>query len=118
MGARFSRFSCFRWLYSSPACYCCYFVFNQGYSRKESIEIKRPYYKLQYIHVKVTAGVKKESFVQKTEDSFEVSVREKAERNMANARVIELVAEHFKISLKKVRIVNGHRHPSKLLVIE
>lgn len=73
---------------------------------------------MQYIHVKVKAGVKKESFVQKAEDHFEVSVKEKAERNMANVRVLELVAEHFKVPTKKVRIVNGHRHSSKLLVIE
>jgi len=73
---------------------------------------------LQYIHVKVKAGVKKESFVQKTEDSFEISVREKAERNMANDRVLELVAEYFKVPTNKVRIINGHHHPSKLLIIE
>lgn len=71
-----------------------------------------------YIHLKVTAGMKKESFVQKTEDHFKVLVKEKAERNMANIRVIELVAEHFKVSLNKVRIINGHHHPSKLLVID
>ena len=71
-----------------------------------------------YIHVKVTAGTGKESFKKKSEDHFEISVKEKAERNMANARVLELVASHFKISVSKVRIVNGHRHPSKLLVID
>lgn len=71
-----------------------------------------------YIHVKVKAGMKKESFVVKTEDSFEISVREKAERNMANTRVLELMAIHFKVSKNKVRIMNGHRSPSKLLVID
>ena len=71
-----------------------------------------------YIHVTVTAGMKKESLKKKNEDHFEISVKEKAERNMANNRVLELVAEYFKISKNKVRIVNGHRHPSKLLVIE
>jgi uncharacterized protein YggU (UPF0235/DUF167 family) len=71
-----------------------------------------------YIHVKVSAGVKKESFVQKKEDFFEVSVKEKAQRNEANTRVLELVAEYFKVPVKKVRIVNGHRHPSKLIIIE
>lgn len=71
-----------------------------------------------YIHLKVTAGAKKEIFKQKSEDHFEVAVKEKAERNMANARILELVTEHFKVPLNKVRIVNGHRHPSKLLVID
>ena len=72
---------------------------------------------MQYIHVKVKAGVKKESFKKKSEDHFEISVKEKAERNLANNRVLELVAEHFKVPLKSIRIINGHRHPSKLLVV-
>lgn len=81
---------------------------------------------MQYIHVKVTAGAGKEwikpvrskASGQESEDHFDISVREKPERNMANTRVLELVAEHFKIPVNKVRIVNGHHHPSKLLVIE
>ena len=71
-----------------------------------------------YIHVKVTAGAGKESFKVKSEDHFEISVKEKAEGNRANARVLELVAGHFKVPVNKVRIVNGHKHPSKLLIIE
>jgi uncharacterized protein YggU (UPF0235/DUF167 family) len=71
-----------------------------------------------YIHVAVTAGAKKESLKKKSKDHFLISVKEKAERNMANARVLELVAEHFKISKGKVRIINGHKHPSKLIIIE
>ncbi len=71
-----------------------------------------------YIHVKVTAGMRKETFKQKSEDHFEISVKEKAERNMANNRVLQLIAEHFKVSKNKVRIVNGHRHPSKLIVLD
>jgi uncharacterized protein YggU (UPF0235/DUF167 family) len=70
-----------------------------------------------YIHVKVVAGAKKESFKIKSEDHFEISVKEKAERNQANTRVLALVAEHFKVSTKKVRIINGHKHPSKLIVV-
>ena len=73
---------------------------------------------MQYVHVKVQAGAKKEKFTQKSKDHFVAQVTEKAERNMANTRIIELVADNFKISKSKVRIVNGHHHPSKLLVIE
>ncbi len=63
-------------------------------------------------------GTRKESFRQKSEDHFEVSVREKAEHNLANKRVLELVSLHFKIPASKIRIINGHRNPSKLLVVE
>ena len=71
-----------------------------------------------YIKVVVKAGAGKESFVEKSKDHFEISVKEKAKANMANERVLELVALHFKIPKKKVRIVNGHHHPHKLLVVD
>ena len=71
-----------------------------------------------YIHVKVTAGAGKETFKQKNKDHFEISVKEKAERNMANTRVLELVAKHFKVPVRKIRIINGHRSPSKLIIVE
>jgi uncharacterized protein YggU (UPF0235/DUF167 family) len=66
----------------------------------------------------VTPGAKKEIFKQKSVARFLVSVREKAERNMANKRVVKLVARHFNIPVNGVRIVNGHTHPSKLLAVE
>jgi uncharacterized protein YggU (UPF0235/DUF167 family) len=71
-----------------------------------------------YIHVKVQAGVKEEELKQKGEDHFEVKVKEKAERNMANKRVVEILAGFFDLPKGKVRIVNGHQSPTKLLVIE
>jgi len=64
------------------------------------------------------AGAKKESLRQKSEGHFEVSVKEKAEHNLANKRVLELLALYFKLPVSKIRIVNGHRSPSKLLVVE
>lgn len=71
-----------------------------------------------YIKVSVISGARRESFVKKFKDHFDISVKEKAERNLANTRVLELVAEHFKIPKNKVRIINGHHHPSKLLSID
>ncbi|MFA5932217.1 MAG: DUF167 family protein [Candidatus Paceibacterota bacterium] len=77
-----------------------------------------------YIYVKVTAGAKKEIFSPrpagqaKKPDHFDISVKEKAENNMANNRILEIIREHYKISKNKVRIVNGHHHPSKLLIVE
>ncbi|MFA6324748.1 MAG: DUF167 domain-containing protein [Candidatus Paceibacterota bacterium] len=71
-----------------------------------------------YIKVIVTTGVKKESIIEKKSNYFEISVKEKAERNMANKRVVEIIANYFKVSVKKVRIINGHHHPHKLLVVD
>ena len=73
---------------------------------------------LSYIRVKVRAGMKKEILKQISIDHFEISVKEKAERNMANRRVLEILCEFFHLSKGKIRIVNGHQSSSKLLVVE
>lgn len=70
-----------------------------------------------YIRVRVTAGAKKEVLTPKA-GGFLVSVKEPATQNLANKRVIELVALHYTISPKKVRIVNGHHAPSKILSVD
>ena len=45
---------------------------------------------MAYIKVVVTTGQKKEKIVAKKPDHFEISVKEKAEKNMANKKVIDL----------------------------
>ena len=71
-----------------------------------------------YIKVKVIAGAKKEKVERTSADHFVVSVREKAERNMANGRVIEIVAQACGVPTGKVRIINGHHSPSKMLSVD
>ncbi|MDD2935580.1 MAG: DUF167 domain-containing protein [Candidatus Pacebacteria bacterium] len=70
-----------------------------------------------YIKVKAYPKSKKEEVVQTSENRFEIKVKEKAEMNMANKKIIELVARHFGVNEGKVKIVNGHQSPSKLLSI-
>jgi len=70
-----------------------------------------------YIKVKVTAGAKKEMIIKKSEDHFDISVKEPAERNLANKRVLELVREYFRVYNGNVRIVSGHHSPSKIISI-
>lgn len=70
-----------------------------------------------YIKIKVSAGSKKEEFKKISEDHFEVKVKEKAERNMANKRIIELIRHHFKTA-GDIRIISGHHSPSKILSVE
>jgi len=71
-----------------------------------------------YIRVTVVPNSKKESLLQKAPDRFSATVHAPAERNMANKAVILLVAEHFKISPKTIRIISGHHSPSKILSID
>ena len=70
-----------------------------------------------YIKVRVIAGAKKESAQLVSAGHFKISVKEPAERNMANRRIVELVAAHYKRAAKQVRIISGHTSPSKILSI-
>ena len=68
-----------------------------------------------YVKVRVKAGAKKEEVRLVSKTHFAISVREKPLQNLANKRVIELIARHFRVPAKAVRIVSGHRSPSKIL---
>lgn len=70
-----------------------------------------------YIKVRVFAGSKKEELKKISDTHFEARVKEKAERNMANRKVVELVRRHFKAA-GDVRIINGHHSPSKILSVD
>lgn len=70
-----------------------------------------------YIRVRVTADAKKETLKQISEDSFVASVKMPAEQNLANKRVLELVATHFGVEPKQIRIISGHHSPGKILSI-
>ena len=70
-----------------------------------------------YIKVRVKPGGKKEKIEKKTENTFNISVKEKAENNQANRRICEIIASLYGVDLKKIRIVIGHHKSSKLLLI-
>lgn len=71
-----------------------------------------------YIKVRVKPGMKKEEFLEKSKNYFEISVKEKAKMNMANKRVLCILAKYFNVPINKVRIVNGHHHRSKLVSVD
>ena len=70
-----------------------------------------------YIKVRTVVGAKKELVEEFSKDTFTVSVKEKAERNQANARVRELIALQYKLPVDAIRIVSGHHHPIKMLSV-
>lgn len=71
-----------------------------------------------YIRVHVVAGSRKESLTRISDDHFDATVRQTAERNMANRRVVQMLAEHFTIAPNKVRIISGHHSPGKIVSID
>lgn len=78
-----------------------------------------------YIKVKVFPKSKKEELKEISDpklpvgqgNRFEIKIKEKAERNLANNKVLKLLAEYFNIKENKIKIINGHHHPVKLLKV-
>ncbi len=69
------------------------------------------------IRVKVTPNAREESMYEKSAGVFLISVREDRENGMANDRVKELVAEHYSVSYKAVRVAQGSTSSSKIIEI-
>jgi len=59
------------------------------------------------IKVKVFPGSKKEEIIKKTEDSLDVKVKARPEKNEANRAVVTVLADYFKIPAGKTEIKKG-----------
>lgn len=70
-----------------------------------------------YIKVKVLTSAKKEEIIKKNKDTYIISVKEPAERNLANHRICNIIASLFEVNVKNIRIISGHQNPSKILSI-
>jgi len=70
-----------------------------------------------YIKVKAFPKSKKEVIKKISADAYEVHVKEEAQQNLANKRIIELVARELDVVVGRVRIINGHHSPSKMLSV-
>jgi len=71
-----------------------------------------------YIKVKAQAGAKKEEMVKVDEVTFKVTVKEPAEKNLANKKIAELLARQFACRMEQVRLISGHHSPSKIFSLE
>lgn len=70
------------------------------------------------LKVRVNTNAKNEAVIPDGDDHFRVSVREKPEGNAANKRVVHLLASHFSVPVKQVRIISGHHRPSKIVSVD
>jgi uncharacterized protein (TIGR00251 family) len=68
-----------------------------------------------FLKVKVFVGCKKEEITQKSDDEFEVRVKEKAKKGRANNAVIKVLANYFKIDESKIRLIKGFKERNKFL---
>lgn len=71
----------------------------------------------RHVRIRVTAGAKKEHLTEKKGVLF-ISVKEPAQDNRANRRAMRLAAGYFHVPVSAVKIVAGHRKPSKMLSIK
>lgn len=74
------------------------------------------YNKNMFIHVKAFPNAKEEKVEKLGESQFKIWVKEEAERNMANERILEITRKMF--NTRDVQIISGHTSPSKLLSID
>jgi hypothetical protein len=69
------------------------------------------------IKVKVFPCSKEAEIIKKSEDSFDVSVKEKPVMGLANKAVINLLSSFFKVSEKDVRLIKGFKERNKIFEI-
>jgi uncharacterized protein (TIGR00251 family) len=69
-----------------------------------------------HIHVSVYPDSRREMVKELSKSRLHIYVKEPAEGNRANRRVLEIVREKHPGSM--VRMVKGHHSPSKILSIE
>lgn len=70
-----------------------------------------------YVRVAVYPASKRESFTEQGPHRYEIKVKEPAERNLANKRVKEMLAAHYKTTEKEVRLVSGHQNSRKIFAV-
>jgi uncharacterized protein YggU (UPF0235/DUF167 family) len=59
--------------------------------------------------------MKKDTVTQVALHEYEIVTKAPAERNAANTRVREIIAERYMVTMSAVRIVSGHHSPRKIL---
>ena len=69
------------------------------------------------IKVKVFPGSKKEEIIKRSEDSFEIKVKAKPVKGLANRAVINTLSLYFKTPISKIRLVKGFKERNKLFEI-
>jgi len=69
------------------------------------------------IRIKTHPDSKKERIEELSPEKFEVWIKEKAENNFANNRLIEIIGKYFKIRNNQIKIISGHKKPNKIFEI-
>ena len=70
------------------------------------------------IKVRAFPEARENKVIEKTKDSFDVFVKAKAVKGLANIAIKQALANYFKISESKLRLVRGFKQGNKIFEIE
>ncbi len=71
----------------------------------------------EFVKVKVFPVSKRERVIKKSDDNFEIYVKEKPENGKANKAVIAALAAYFNIRESHFKLIKGHRQRNKIFEI-
>jgi uncharacterized protein YggU (UPF0235/DUF167 family) len=69
------------------------------------------------VRVRVRADMRRERITEVKPHDFTIDVREPAERNEANERVLALLTMHYNVPIKNAHIISGHQSGNKKVAI-
>lgn len=72
---------------------------------------------MKHIKVKVFPSAKEDTIIKKSEDSFEIKVREKPQNGLANIAVKKVLSSYLGVPENKIFLVKGHKERSKIFQI-
>jgi len=70
-----------------------------------------------FIKIKVYPCCKTEEIIKKSEDSYEIKIKEKPEKGLANKAIISALAVYFGMPEKNIRIIKGFKERNKIIEI-
>lgn len=71
-----------------------------------------------YVRVRAVPSSKRERVIILEDKELTIHVKEPAERNLANRRIIEILGEHFHVPTKRIQMLSGFRSPTKIFSID
>jgi hypothetical protein len=70
------------------------------------------------VKIKVFPSSKNREIIKKSEDSFDIKVKEKPKNNEANLAVFEVLAEYFHIKHSQILLIKGAKERNKIFEIK
>jgi hypothetical protein len=69
------------------------------------------------IKVKAFPGEKKEEIIKKSEDSFDIMVKEKPVMGQANRAIVRALSFYLEVPESKIRLIKGFKERNKIFEI-